>query len=96
MDESSRIIWIAVDERVAAVAIDGQILFSMATNTPVLSLEQFSDGIVAVSEGQAIVINRDCYIETIIDFPDIAQNFRFEDERLTIDFADGNTIDYLL
>jgi hypothetical protein len=96
MDDNSQVIWIAVDERVAAVASDGQILFSMATNTPVLSLEQLSDSIVAISEGQAVVINRDCCIRVIIDFPDIVQNFKVAEKRLMVEFADGNTVDYSL
>jgi len=97
MDDNTRVIWIAVDERVAAVACDGQILFSMATSTPVLSLELLSDSIIIViSESQAVVINRDCCIQAIIDFPDIAQNFKLGKKRLTVEFSDGNTVDYSL
>lgn len=96
MDDNTQVIWIAVDERVAAVASDGQILFSMATNTPVLSLEQLSDSIAVISEGQAVVISRDCCIQAIIDFPDVAQNFKLVEKQLTVEFFNGNTVEYLL
>ena len=94
--ENPEVIWVAADDRVAAVNKNGQIVFSIATTTPLLSLEKFSGGIVAISELQAFVINHNCSIKKIVDFPDIPQDYKVSDDRLRVDFAGDSPMEYPL
>ena len=96
VDEANHTTWIAVDERIAGIKANGQIIFSITTHTPILSLQKFSAGIVVISEAQAIVINCDCSIRSIHEFPDIVQDFHLEDDALTVMFTDANPMTYSL
>jgi hypothetical protein len=84
--EDSGDFWIGVDERVACVSPGGQILLLMEIQTPILALEKWSGGVVVVSQTQAIVFHRDGTVRSVIEFPDLVQDFKLEKDDLTVDF----------
>ncbi|WP_010582385.1 hypothetical protein [Schlesneria paludicola] len=96
VDNVSGITWIAVDERIAGLSMNGQIVFALATSTAVLSVQTFSSGVVVISESQAFVINRTCSIRSLIDFPDIAFDFELDNDDLRVELADGSKMTFSL
>jgi hypothetical protein len=58
----------------------------MEIQTPILALEKWSGGVVVVSQTQAIVFHRDGTVRSVIEFPDLVQDFKLEKDDLTVDF----------
>ena len=95
-DSGNGVIWIGVDERVAGVSQQGHIFLLMETQTPILSLEKWSNGVVVITETQAIVFHRDGSVRSVIEFPDLVQHFKVNKDELSVSFSERNDMFFSL
>lgn len=94
VDTISNTTWVGIDDRLASVANDGQILFSLGLTSQLLTLELREGKAVAICELQAIVVRDNGSINTIIEFPDVVDDFSITDDHLSASFMDGGTAEF--
>lgn len=94
VDESGNTIWVGVDDRLASVSSDGQIRFSLALSSQLLTVELKGGKAVAVCELQAIVVSEGGSINEIIDFPDAVDDFSVNDTSISASFMDGSSAEF--
>ena len=96
VDECGSIVWVGVDDRVAAVTKDGQIQFSMSLTSTLLTILEFSRGVVAVCELAAVPIGHDFAVGSIVEFREIPESYETRGNQLAVSFMDGSTAEFEL
>ncbi len=94
VDEVEAMVWVGVDERVAAVTYDGQVRLSLPLDSPLLTMLQYTGGVIVVCELAALVMNLDN--TRMIDFPEIPEECEVLGNRLIVHFIDGTTHEFSL
>lgn len=90
-DSEGSTVWVGIDQRIACLASEGNVLFSMGLSSPVLQLFLFPTCILGLCETQAIAINPDYSIRRIVDLRDFPDSADFRDGKLVVTFSDGET-----
>lgn len=88
-DPLSSTIWIGVDQRIACVSPQGNILFSLGLITPILQIKHFDECIIALCQTEAIAVNHDYALRKIYDLREISDSVEIKDGELVITFING-------
>jgi hypothetical protein len=88
-DSLSSTIWIAVDQRLAGISPQGNILFSLGLNTPILQIGFCDNCLIALCETEALAINHDYSLRRIYDFREIALSFDIKEGEFVVRFIDN-------
>ena len=89
--EANDITYIGVDERLAAIDSDGHVVFSMPLPSQLFTVQNAGSLTIAICELQAIVFGADGVTKSIIEFPDVLEDFSVEKEALFVSFLDGGS-----
>jgi hypothetical protein len=88
---SSGAIFVGVDERLAVVGTNGEVLLSMLLESSLLTIERVDMHVIAVCELQAIVLDRLGRVESVIEFPDVIEQFSLSGSTLEASFMNGSS-----
>jgi len=94
VDSSGNAMWIGIDDHLAAITDDGQILFSLGLTSQLLTVELKEDTIVAICELQAVVVHSNGAIEAIVDFPDAVEDFRIANRSVLVSLMNGSVVEF--
>jgi hypothetical protein len=96
VDDEAAVVWIGVDERVAAIRNDGQVCFLLPLPSPLLTIVAFARGVIVVCELTALVVNHDGTIAKSLEFCEIPEDVEVHDNQLVVGFIDGTTQEFSL
>lgn len=85
-----------MDQRLACVAVDGNIRFSLALFSPLLQIKRYPMFMIALCVTGFIVVNQDASIRRIEEFPDILDSIDVQDGKMTVSFLDGGDRSYAI
>ena len=92
--KEDEVLWVAVDDRIAALTDHGQVVFSLAVQSPVLSLMRCAGGVLIIAELQGLIINSDYSVRSIVDFPQIPQDYTLSGNQLITRFIGGESMTF--
>jgi len=83
--------WVGIDQRVACVTDQGEIVFSLGLGSRLLDLKPVSAYLVIMCDDTLLSVNEDHSIRAIHRLGDIPSDVAFLDGRLVVTTADGAT-----
>lgn len=88
-DPQREVFWVAVDQRIVCLTVQGNTMFSMGLSSPILQLLLFPSCAVALCETQAFAINLDYSLRRIVDLRELPDAADLRDGKLVVTFSDG-------
>lgn len=91
-DARGESVWVGVDQRLACVALDERTLFSIGLDTPLLEINAVAaDVTIALCGTQAVTINRDYSLRSVIGFPDRVESVAVQPGKLIVSLLGGES-----
>jgi hypothetical protein len=86
----SAAIWVGVDQHIACVSPQGNVLLSLGLGTPLLQIKHFRACTIALCEAQAVVFNKDYSLRGVEDLRTIPETVDLEDGKMIFTLIDGS------
>lgn len=90
-DQKSSVLWIGVVQRLACVAQDGGVRFSVALNSPLLQIKIDPEFTVPLCEAGFSVVNNDASIRHTKDSSEIRDLVDVQDDKVIVSLLDGGS-----
>jgi hypothetical protein len=87
------LIWIGVDQDVVVLdSTNGRVRMALPLWTPLFDIAVWNDSAIVISELEILAFNFDASLRFVEGLPDIAANWSFQDDQLSIELLDHATI----
>lgn len=90
---SDSLLWIGVDENIIALAIErGTILVALPLHYPLFEILEVRSAIVIITELEILVFNQNGSLRFTKGLPDIAANWSFQGDQMSIELLDQSSL----